>query len=181
MTKQKFAFWDVDTQRDFMLRTGGLYVPEAEQIAGGIATLTEYARQRGIHIFGSLDAHTVNDPEFKQFPAHCVKGTWGFHKALGKRPGEIYFEKNTIDVFTNPEAERAIVETAQNYAVYGVATDFCVRAVVLGMQNRGIQAYAVEDAIRGVFPDKTQQAIEEMKKAGARFIKIKDVLEGKLK
>jgi len=32
--------------------------------------------------------------------------------------------------------------------VYGVATDFCVKAAVLGMQKRGVQCYVVEDAIK---------------------------------
>lgn len=94
----------------------------------------------------------------------------------------IYFEKQSYDVFTNPNfAEFLKRAQFREAVVYGVATDFCVRAAVLGMQERGIQCYVVEDAITGVFPEKTKEALEEMVKAGAKFVKTKQVLEGKVR
>ena len=64
--------------------------------------------------------------------------------------------------------------------VYGVATDYCVKAAVIGMQQRGIQCYVVEDAIAGVSPDSTKEAIWKMLEAGAKFVKTEDVLSGKV-
>jgi nicotinamidase/pyrazinamidase len=174
-------FYDVDTQNDFMLSIGGLYVPDAESIIGNLALLINYARQNNIPVFGSVDAHTENDPEFKIFPRHCVVGTLGQEKVILSKLGEKYFEKQHYNVFTNPDAERVLKQEKVNEAVvYGVATDICVRAAVLGMQARTILCYVVEDAIRGIFPDKTQQALEEMVKAGAKLVTTKDVLEGKI-
>jgi len=174
-------FYDVDTQNDFMLSTGGLYVPDAENIIGKLAVLTNHARKNSIQIFGSVDAHTKDDPEFEIFPPHCVAGTLGQEKVIPARLGEKYFEKQHYDVFTNKNVEGALREAdVKEAVVYGVATDFCVKAAVLGMQKRNIQCYVVQDVIRGVFPDKTQQALEEMANAGARFVVTKDVLEGKI-
>ena len=174
-------FYDVDTQNDFMNKNGALYVPGAEDIIGNVLTLTNYARKNGINVFGSLDAHTKDDPEFKIFPPHCVVGTRGQEKINPATRGEIYFEKQHYDVFTNPLVEVTLKEDGVKEAVvYGVATDFCVKAAVLGMQKRGIQTYVVKDAIRGVFPDKTQEGLEEMAKAGARFVTTKQILEDKL-
>ena len=173
-------FYDVDTQNDFMNSDGALYVPDAELIKPNLAALTNYARERGIPILGSVDAHTEDDPEFKAFPRHCVKGTKGQEKVFPAIPRERYFEKQTIDVFTNPEAAEFLKKPNLTEAImYGVATDFCVRAAVLGMQQRGIQCYVVEDAIKGVFQDKTKEALEEMVNAGAKFLTTKEVLEGK--
>jgi len=174
-------FYDVDTQNDFMNRDGALYVPDAENIIGNVTTLTNYARKNGIDVFGSLDAHTKDDPEFKIFPPHCVVGTKGQEKIIPATHGEIYFEKQHYDVFTNPLVEVNFREDGVTEAVvYGVATDFCVKAAVLGMQKRNIQTYVVEDAIRGVFPDKTKAALEEMANAGAKFVTTKQILEDKL-
>lgn len=93
----------------------------------------------------------------------------------------LYFEKQSYDVFTNPALEVFLdMAEVKQAVVYGVATDFCVKAAVLGMQQRGIQCYVVEDAIKGVFPDKTAEALAEMKKAGARFVTTKQVLEDRL-
>lgn len=174
-------FYDVDTQNDFMLSTGALYVPDAENIIGKIAVLTNYAEIKNIPIFGSVDAHVNNDPEFKVFPPHCIVGTLGQAKVIPAISRKNYFQKQHYDVFTNKEFEYVLrQEQVTEAVIYGVATDFCVKAAVLGMQQRNIQCYVVEDAIRGVFPDKTQQALEEMVRARARLVTTKDVLEGKL-
>ncbi|KYK25455.1 hypothetical protein AYK26_05965 [Euryarchaeota archaeon SM23-78] len=94
-----------------------------------------------------------------------------------RKPG-IFFEKQSYDIFTNPAfevfLEKANVKEA---VVYGVATDYCVKAAVLGMQERGIQCYVVEDAIKGVAPDATKQALKEMTKVGAKFTTTKEVIE----
>jgi nicotinamidase/pyrazinamidase len=47
-------FWDVDTQVDFMLPDGKLYVPGAEQIISRLEALTLYARDHLIPILGSV-------------------------------------------------------------------------------------------------------------------------------
>ncbi|MBI2129706.1 cysteine hydrolase [Candidatus Woesearchaeota archaeon] len=89
-----------------------------------------------------------------------------------------YFEKQAYDIFTNPALGHVLhIEKPKEAIVYGVATDYCVKAAVLGIQQRGIQCYVVEDAIKGVDPKTTEAAIEEMKKAGAKFINTKKVLE----
>jgi len=97
------------------------------------------------------------------------------------KPQGIYFEKQSYDVFTNP-AFPAFLDMAdiKQAVVYGVATDYCVKAAVLGMQKKGIQCYVVEDVIKGVAPETTKKALEEMTKAGAKLITIKEVLGGKI-
>lgn len=98
----------------------------------------------------------------------------------------VYFEKQNYDVFTNPVADYffqkllKIRRFDKEAVVYGVATDYCVKAAVLGMQKEGIQCYVVEDAIKGVASETTKTALKEMKIAGAKFVKTKDVLEEKL-
>lgn len=98
----------------------------------------------------------------------------------GTRNG-VYFEKQSYDVFTNPNAEELLKRAKVSEAVvYGVATDYCVKAAVLGMQKRGVQCYVVEDAIKGVAEDTTNSALEEMLKIGVKFVKTKEILEGKI-
>lgn len=93
----------------------------------------------------------------------------------------LLFEKQSYDVFTNPAFEVFLqMADVKEAIVYGVAADYCVKAAVLGMQKRGIQCYVVEDAIKGVAPETTKSALEEMLEAGAKFVKTSDVLEGKV-
>lgn len=185
-------FYDVDTQNDFMNKDGALYVPDAESIKPNLALLTKYARANGIQVVGSVDKHFGTE-EYRQkegelarwggpFPDHCMTGTFGQKKiAETDNAGSIIFEKQHYDIFTNHSLEAYLKEKEVTEAVvYGVATDFCVKAAVLGMQQRGVQCYVVKDAIKGVFPGPTNSALEEMLKAGAKFTTTKDVLEGRV-
>lgn len=94
----------------------------------------------------------------------------------------IYFEKQSYDVFTNPAAEKFLKLAGITEAVvYGVAIDYCVKAAVLGMQEREIQTYVVEDAVKGVTDESAKLALEQMAQAGAEFLTTKQVLEGCVK
>ncbi len=81
------VFWDVDTQRDFMLAGGALYIQGSEAILDNLERLTSFARTRGIRIVASVDSHTLEDeeisttPDFVEtFPPHCLEGTPGAEK-----------------------------------------------------------------------------------------------------
>ena len=127
MRPRSTLFYDVDTQRDFMLPEGKLAVPGAERISPQLARLTQVARQYGIAMAGSVDRHFPTDPELRanggEYPEHCMSGTTGQEKVaatapqqpvwienrvyseselqeLLQRPGEIYIEKQRFDVFT---------------------------------------------------------------------------------
>lgn len=126
MNPKTTLFYDVDTQRDFMLPEGKLYVPGAERLFPHLEKLTTFARQHGIPIAGSVDCHTPSDPELLtnggEYPEHCMAGTEGQTKVavtMPERPlwiknrpyavdelrsflsqeGEIYIEKQRFDVF----------------------------------------------------------------------------------
>ncbi len=75
--QEPVAFFDVDTQIDFMLPHGNLYVPGAEKIIPNLVRLMAFAREHDIPVISSADAHTPDDPEFKIWPPHCVIGTPG--------------------------------------------------------------------------------------------------------
>jgi len=127
MNPQTTLFYDVDTQQDFMLPEGKLYVPGAERLFPQLERLTTFARQRGIRIAGSVDCHTPSDPELLgnggEYPEHCMMGTEGQKKVaatlpvrplwINNRPysadelravlcqeGEVYIEKQRFDVFS---------------------------------------------------------------------------------
>ena len=200
------VFYDVDTQVDFMLKDGALYVPGAEKIIPNIEKLTNHARQQGEIIMGSVDKHAKGDAELLAnggpFPEHCMDGEHGQKKIWVTNPvcpayienkmmrfsqlehfigdkREVFFEKQHYDVFTNPNA-KSVLEHVCYAVVYGVATDYCVKAAVLGMRNLGIEVFLVKDAVKGITQEGENEALKEMKDAGAHFFTTKDVLSGKV-
>jgi nicotinamidase/pyrazinamidase len=131
----KAILWDVDTQVDFMLPDGKLYVPQAEETIPAMKRLVAAAREAGVVHVASADDHELTDPEISDepdfrntYPPHCLRGTRGAQKipeteqedplplALlpfppGLIPGliggrrEILLLKKNFNVFTNPNTE----------------------------------------------------------------------------
>ncbi len=139
----KWIFIDIDTQIDFMLPHGRLYVESAEQLLPLLKQLTQFARAHHIPIISSMDAHAADDPEFQQFPPHCVKGTPGQQKvpetltsapvvipergsfALPGSAEQVIVEKSSLDIFSNPNTEVLLAQLKRHeLVVYGVATDY---------------------------------------------------------
>jgi nicotinamidase/pyrazinamidase len=65
----------------------------------------------------------------------------------------------------------------QRVVVCGIATDYCVRATAQDALHEGFEVLLLEDAIRGVEvqPGDCQQAIEELREAGATVIVSADL------
>jgi nicotinamidase/pyrazinamidase len=192
-------FLDVDTQRDFMLPSGALYVPGADRMIPKLQRLFDLARKNGISIISSVDAHSPDDSEFQQFPQHCLKGAEGQKKldetslrrplVLENRPQDrnlmeavrkhqqIIIEKQELDVFSNPVMEK-LLRILPHYAiVFGVATEYCVKLATLGLRKLNIKTAVLGDVIRPIDPERARDAIDEMRQAGAEFITL-DTLIG---
>ena len=83
---------------------------------------------------------------------------------------QVILEKCHLDAFTNPCAQEVVRRSGiGSWIVFGVATDYCVRLSVLGLLKLGRQVTVVSDSIRGVADATSEQAIIEMKAAGADF------------
>lgn len=54
--------------------------------------------------------------------------------------------------------------------VYGLATDYCVKATAMDALNSGFKVILVEGLCRGVAMDTTASAMEEMRSAGIKII-----------
>jgi nicotinamidase/pyrazinamidase len=162
------AFLDIDTQIDFVFPAGALYVPGAERILPTIARLNRYAMDHGIPLVSTACAHAEDDPEFADWPPHCILGTVGQQKPASLSVGQRIFEKQTTDMFLSPHADRLLAErNADEFVVYGVVTEVCVRFAALGLLQRGKRVTVVEDAIMHLDPAAQHAFFEELKTAGA--------------
>jgi nicotinamidase/pyrazinamidase len=86
-----------------------------------------------------------------------------------------YFEKEVYSMFANPLAERFLRQLVEHAGtppelyVYGVATDYCVKAAALGLAERGYRTTLLTDAVAGITPEGTQAALDEMKAKGVKL------------
>lgn len=176
----KTVFFDVDTQLDFLLPAGALYVPGAEGIVPNLKALTEYAAARGIPIVSTLDTHTESDPEFPEygFHPHCVEGATGHHKVsvtLG-HPNQHFIRKSTFDCFQSP-ALKPLLERlgAGAYVVYGVVTEICVQCAAMGLLETGARVQLVTDAIQPLDTAQAAAFIERFVAHGGALVTVAGV------
>ena len=181
----KTVFVDVDTQIDFLYPAGALYVPGAERLLPRLAELNRYAAAHGIPVVSTVDAHAENDPEFSQWPPHCVVGTAGQQKPCGtlleKRvvvastesdyeidgAQQIIVEKQWIDMFAGRNMASILERlNADRWVVYGVVTEYCVRSAVLGLAKTGKPVEVLSDAIQAIDEAAGRAVHEELKKTG---------------
>jgi len=203
VVSRSVIFWDVDTQADFMLPGGKLHVPGAEKCIPNMKRLTDAAREGRVLIVGDACTHTPDDPEFERFPPHCIRGTPGAEIIPETRADkvlsipnrtdaavpqdlseyqQIILEKQTFDVFDNPNAEAVLKHIARftdadaEFCVFGVVTEYCVRLAAKGLLERGRRVALVRDAIETLKPEDGQKTIEELTSLGARLISTDQAL-----
>jgi len=193
MASRNVIFWEVDTQADFMLPGGKLYVPGAERLLPNIRKLTNVARQGRVFLVSHGCFHSKDDPEFKTFPPHCIKGTAGAElvpEALTDRvltvPNDaaasllrdlspyqqILLEKQTLDIFESRHANELLqrFDPDAEFVIFGVVTEYCVRLAAKGLLERGRRVSIAKDAIETLKPEDGQRAVAELQSFGAKFI-----------
>ena len=182
--------WDVDTQVDFIYHDGALAVPGAEVILPRLEALTAWARRTGAEITATPDGKTP-------FPPHCMRDTPGQRRvaatalvsplvlqpvplpaaavadAVVAHNGEVLLNKPGTDVFRwNPHAATVLSALRPTQiVVYGVATDFCVRAAVEGLARHAPRAelVIVADAVRAIDAAAGEALLDEWRQRGIRI------------
>jgi len=135
-----------------------------------------------------------NDPDFiDTFPKHCMADTKGAEFILEANPmnplvipydqpldnqkedllefaSEIIIQKDKFDVFEgNPHTERILELVNPDVVfVYGVATNVCVDAAVMGLLKRNYNTYVVIDAIKEL-PNLLNQTVIKWATNGVKY------------
>jgi nicotinamidase/pyrazinamidase len=199
MPSKRVNFWEVDAQADFLLPGGKLYVPGAEKIIPNLKGLVDAARNGRVLLISDACQHRLDDPEFKTFPPHCVRGTPGAEIVPeGLAPDhivvpndrafrlpddllehqQIVIEKQTLNVFDNPLANDIVNRLPKDvqFFVFGVVTEYCVRLAAKGLLERGRKVSLVKDAIETLNPQHGRHTCEELERLGARFVVTEEAL-----
>jgi nicotinamidase/pyrazinamidase len=195
------VLWDVDTQIDFMLSGGRLYVNGAEATIPAMKQLVDAARAAGVVHVASADDHELTDAEISEtpdfrttYPPHCLRGTRGSRKILETEQDEPvpmtqeelpdhYFAgreflllKKHFDVFTNPNTERLLANLQPDEIVlFGVATDVCNDATIRGLLARDFKVSFVEDAAKGLDDERVAICTKEWRDRGVSFTTAREI------
>jgi len=199
MTTHKFVLWAVDLQTDFMHPKGKLYVPGAEKLLPNVRRLVNAAHEGKVFLVTHGCFHTQDDPEFEQFPPHCIQGTPGAEfipeVLTGKAPRvrnhqdhrlpenlhqhrQVLLEKQTLDIFETHHADSLVNRLGRDakFLVFGVVTEYCVRLAAAGLLKRGRKVAIITDAIETLNPKDGERAISELRSLGAELMTTEEAL-----
>ena len=150
------------------------------------------------------EAHKENEGELEKwggpFPEHCMNGSKGQEKIsetapenalflenreyseeelnlLVKGKREVYFEKQSYNVFDNPNVGK-LVKDVDEVVLYGVATDYCVLAAALGFRKLGKRVIVVSDGVSAVNAKQgdEERAVQKMKDSGVLFKSTSEIV-----
>lgn len=147
------------------------------------------------------DPEITDDADFvTTFPPHCLRGTPGAAKIpetvqrdplpvsltpyppglvpeLVRERRELLVLKKTYSAFSNPNLDAVLEALAPDEVVlFGVATDVCNHAAVMGLLARGHAVTFVEDASRGLSEERVAASLEEWRAGGVRFTTSAEVI-----
>jgi nicotinamidase/pyrazinamidase len=147
------------------------------------------------------DPEISETPDLRNtYPPHCLRGTRGAEKILETKqrdplplslvpypPGlvprliagrrEILLLKKSFDVFTNPNADPLVAALdPDEIVVFGVATDVCDDAAILGFLQRGRRVRFVEDAARGLDEARVAACTAVWRERGVEFSTAEEVV-----
>ncbi len=112
------------------------------------------------------------------WPPHCVQNTPGAEILLDKKLFVATVKKgmdpqfDSYSGFQDDGGKKTDMDKLlknkkiKTVVVYGIATDYCVRATALDAAAAGYKVIFIKNLSRGVAPDTSQKAIEEMKAKG---------------
>ena len=184
MSNRKKALIVVDVQNDFC-PGGSLAVAHGDEVVKPLNKLAGEFMDRGELVFKTRDWHPARTKHFQTYggawPVHCVQNTVGakFHPDLIDDPRITVISKGideNADGYSGFDgtnlAQILREQGVEEVWVGGLATDYCVKHTVLDALHEGFAVKALADAMRpvNVNPEDGQQAIAEMRKAGAEIV-----------
>ena len=147
------------------------------------------------------DPEIADDADFgTTFPPHCLRGTPGAAKipetaqrdplplsltpyppgqlpALVRDRRELLLLKKSFSAFSNPNLEPLLeLLEPDEVILFGVATDVCDHAAIMGLLQRQYSVAFVEDASSGLEPDFVAHSFELWRAGGVRFTTAAEVV-----
>jgi nicotinamidase/pyrazinamidase len=182
---KRVAIIIIDIQNDFC-HNGVLPAKDTFTLIQPLNRIIVWALKKNYICIYTRDWHPWNHCSFTTFggtwPPHCIQGSYGARFTDGilvpyssiiidieKEPGQTNM---TYSAFENSSLRDELNRLGISHlAATGIATEYCVKATVLEGIQFGFSFTVLTDLVRpiNIKPGDDQQALEEMKAAGAEI------------
>jgi nicotinamidase/pyrazinamidase len=122
------------------------------------------------------------------WPPHCVQGSPGAEIMIPVRPADRIVRKGADSRFDSysgfaddgghtTELDKLLKDKGiKQVMVYGLATDFCVKATAGDALENGYAVWLLIDLCRGVAPDSTEAAVARLRQRGITISRLENLI-----
>ncbi len=168
--KGKKAILVIDMQRDFIDQGAPIECPGGREIIPSIQQLLNLARQKGLPVIYTQEAHRAQGVDFGreldgEEPVHCVEGTLGVEIVpdLAPQPGDFLIVKRRYSAFFATDLDVLLRGLGVDTLVLtGVATDVCVRATAQDAQQLNYWVIVPEECMAGTSVEQHRAALRNI-------------------
>ncbi len=164
--ERKKALLVIDMLNDFVREGAPLEVPQTRRIIPNIARRIEEARAKGVPVVYICDSHREDDPEFKVWPRHAVRGTEGAEVVDELRPkeGDMVVPKVSYSGFFQTDLDDRLRSLGvEELILTGCVTNICVLYTAVDAYMRGYYVDVPEDSVAALDPEDHRFALRQIK------------------
>jgi nicotinamidase-related amidase len=166
----KKAVLVIDMQRDFIDEGAPIECPGGRDIIAPIQRLLNLARQKGLPVIYTQEAHRAEGVDFGreldgEEPVHCVEGTPGVEiiPNLTPRPRDFLIVKRRYSAFFATDLDLLLRGLEVDTLILtGVATDVCVRATAQDAQQLNYKVIVPEECVAGTSVEQHHAALRNI-------------------
>lgn len=148
----------IDFQNDFVHPQGKLTISDTDLIDNHQKFANSLQKEMFDQIIDSYDTHFQetydNTLEAKNFPPHCIFGSWGWHSAAPFKENieTVKIFKSTTNIWNEKNAYKVLSQDWQNKDVYlcGVLSEICVYQAMKGLLKRDANVIVIDDLCKGL-------------------------------
>ncbi len=199
--RRKHILIDINTQKDFFLATGNACISNHRRVLAHIRRIMAWARHKHIRIISTCEVHpnnnNGNNNNGKEVGC-CIDGTDGQKKIcytllsdradfpadgntdlpidVLQRHRQIVLHQRCDDPFEEPRIERLLTEVrGDEFILIGADTEGAVKAMALGLLQRGKKVRVVVDALGSHDRKEARLALRKMAAKGAKLVETKKI------
>lgn len=193
-SKRKRVIIDVSTQNDLLLGRGKACIRNHRRVLKNLRRIVAWARASSIPLISTCEVYPNNNGS--SAANYCLFGTNGqkkitytilkerisfpadddtnFPANVMRRYRQIVLQNRTLDPFDEPRIERLLTEVkAGEFILIGAEAEGPVKAMALGLLQRGKNVKVVTDAVGAHNTREAELAFRKMKAKGAQLVQTK--------
>jgi len=171
-------------QRDFIDREAPIECPGGREIIAPIQQLLGLARQKGIPVIYTQEAHRAEGVDFGREldgaePIHCVEGTPGVEiiPDLARQPGDFLVVKRRYSAFFATDLDLLLRGLGVDTLILtGAATDVCVRATAQDAQQLNYWVIVPQECVAGTSVKQHQAALGNIAYILGKVLPLSEVM-----